>query len=127
MKRILVIDDDIDIRACIRVILEEAGFSVLEADNGKTGIATFRCNPVDLVIVDLFMPEKEGIETIIELRTGAPDLKLLAISGGIPGADPRDFLKIAQKLGADSALDKPFTAQKLAAVVGQLLEPVSLI
>jgi len=126
MKRILVIDDDMNIRECIRIILEEAGFSVIEADNGKTGIATFRGNHVDLVIVDLFMPEKEGIETIIELRTVAPELKILAISGGIPGSDPRDFLKIAQKLGADSALDKPFTAQKLAAVVGRLLDSTPL-
>lgn len=121
MKRILVIDDDRDVRMCILDNLEAAGYSVFGADNGKTGIAIFRSDPVDLVIVDLFMPEKEGIETIIELRKGFPDLKILAISGGIPGYGPDDFLHIAQKLGADGSLDKPFTMQHLLSVIGDLL------
>ena len=127
MAKILLIDDDHEFRAMVRKMLERGGYNdIEEAPNGSIGAKLFRQQSFDLVITDLIMPEKEGIETIIELRTGAPVLKILAISGGIPGADPRDFLKIAQKLGADSALDKPFTAQKLAAVVGQLLEPVSL-
>lgn len=121
MKRILVIDDDRDVRMCILGNLEAAGYSVFGADNGNTGIAIFRSDPVDLVIVDLFMPEKEGIETIIELRKGFPDLKILAISGGIPGYGPDDFLHIAQKLGADGSLDKPFTMQHLLSVIGDLL------
>ena len=121
MKRILVIDDDRDVRICILDNLEAAGYSVFGADNGNTGIAIFRSDPVDLVIVDLFMPEKEGIETIIELRRGFPDLKILAISGGIPGYGPDDFLHIAQKLGADGSLDKPFTMQHLLSVIGDLL------
>jgi DNA-binding response OmpR family regulator len=121
MKRILVIDDDRDVRICILDNLEAAGYSVFGAENGNTGIAIFRSDPVDLVIVDLFMPEKEGIETIIELRKGFPDLKILAISGGIPGYGPDDFLHIAQKLGADGSLDKPFTMQHLLSVIGDLL------
>lgn len=125
MKRILVIDDDRDVRNCILENLEAAGYSVFEADNGNTGIAAFRSSPVDLVIVDLFMPEKEGIETIMELRKGFPNLKILAISGGIPGYGPDHFLHVARKLGADSALDKPFTMQRLLAVVGNLLTPVT--
>ena len=125
MKRILVIDDDRAVRMCILGNLEAAGYTVFEADNGNTGIAIFRSNPVDLVIVDLFMPEKEGIETIIELRKGFPDLKILAISGGIPGYGPDHFLNIAQKLGADGALDKPFTMQHLLSVVGDLLASVT--
>ena len=96
MKRILVIDDDRDVRMCILNILEEAGYSMFEADNGNTGIAIVRNNPLDLVIVDLFMPVKEGIETVIELRKEFPDLKILAISGGIPGYGPDNFLHIAQ-------------------------------
>jgi DNA-binding response OmpR family regulator len=125
MKRILVIDDDRDVRMCIIGNLEAAGYSVFGADNGNTGIANFRINPVELVIVDLFMPEKEGIETIIELRKDFPDLKILAISGGIPGFGPDHFLHIAQKLGADSSLDKPFTMQHLLSVVEELLSPVN--
>jgi DNA-binding NarL/FixJ family response regulator len=71
------------------------------------------------------MPEKEGIETIIELRKGFPDLKILAMSGGISGYGPDHFLHIAQKLGADGALDKPFTMQHLLSVVGDLLASVT--
>jgi DNA-binding response OmpR family regulator len=125
MKIILVIDDDQDVRSCIRNILEHSGYSVLEAENGKVGIDICRHNPVDLVIVDLFMPEKEGIETIIELRKEYADLKILAISGGIPGYGPDHFLHISQKLGADGTLDKPFNMQQLLSKVENLLTPPS--
>jgi len=118
-----VIDDDEDVRSCIRNILEHSGYSVLEAENGSVGICIFRKNPVDLVIVDLFMPEKEGIETIIELRKEYADLKILAISGGIPGYGPDHFLHIAQKLGADGSLDKPFNMQQLLTKIELLLAP----
>ena len=120
-----MIDDDEDVRACIRNILEHSGYSVLEAENGKVGIDICRHNPVDLVIVDLFMPEKEGIETIIELRKEYADLKILAISGGIPGYGPDHFLHIAQKLGADGTLDKPFNMQQLLGKVENLLTPAA--
>lgn len=120
-----MIDDDQDVRSCIRNILEHSGYSVLEAENGKVGIDICRHNPVDLVIVDLFMPEKEGIETIIELRKEYADLKILAISGGIPGYGPDHFLHIAQKLGADGTLDKPFNMQQLFSKVENLLTPAS--
>jgi DNA-binding response OmpR family regulator len=126
MKIILVIDDDEDVRSCIRNILEHSGYSVLEAENGKVGIDICRRNPVDLVIVDLFMPEKEGIETIIELRKEYADLKILAISGGIPGYGPDHFLHIAQKLGADGTLDKPFNMQQLLSKVENLLTPAAM-
>jgi len=126
MKSILVIDDDQDVRTCVRNILEHSGYSVLEAENGSVGIGIFRNNPVDLIIVDLFMPEKEGIETIIELRKGYPDQKILAISGGIPGYGPDHFLHIATKLGADGTLDKPFNMQQLLAKVETLLDPPAL-
>jgi two-component system, chemotaxis family, chemotaxis protein CheY len=124
MKRILVIDDDIDVRRCIRDILEQSGYSVAEAENGIVGLGIFRNNRADLVIVDLFMPEKEGIETIIELRKEYPEIKILAISGGIPGYGPDNFLNIAQKLGADSSLDKPFNMVQLLDVVKNLLSSV---
>jgi DNA-binding response OmpR family regulator len=121
MELILVIDDDEDVRSCIRNILEHSGYSVLEAENGRVGIDIFRHSTVVLVIVDLFMPEKEGIETIIELRKEFADLKILAISGGIPGYGPDHFLHIAQKLGADGTLDKPFNMQQLLSKVENLL------
>jgi DNA-binding response OmpR family regulator len=120
---ILIIDDDDNVRRCILDMLEQSGYSVVEAENGKIGLDLFRQSSFDLVIVDLFMPEKEGIETIIELRKGAPNLKILAISGGIPGHGPDHFLHIAQKLGADSSLDKPFNMWQLIDAVQNLLTP----
>ena len=113
MKRILVIDDDSVIRLFIRASLEYSGYFVLEAENGNSGIDIFKQNPADLVIVDLYMPEKEGIETIIELRREYSHLKILAISGGIPRHGPDNLLRAAQILGADSFLNKPFTVQQL--------------
>ena len=121
IKRVLVIDDDSVIRLFIRSCLEEFGYSVLEAENGDAGIELFGQNPADLVIVDLYMPEKEGIETIIELRRGNPHLKILAISGGIPRHGPDNLLNAAQILGADSCLTKPFTVQQLLNAVEKQL------
>ncbi|HTY20857.1 MAG TPA: response regulator [Geobacteraceae bacterium] len=123
MKSILIIDDDIDVRHCIRDILEQSGYDVLEAENGMVGLGKFRQSKTDLVIIDLFMPEKEGIETIIELRKEFPELKILAISGGIPGYGPDHFLNIAQKLGADRSLDKPFNMEQLLTAVEELIIP----
>ena len=124
MKSILIIDDDIDVRHCIRDILEQSGYDVLEAENGMVGLGKFRQSKTDLVIIDLFMPEKEGIETIIELRKEFPELKILAISGGIPGYGPDHFLNIAQKLGADRSLDKPFNMAQLITAVEELIDPL---
>lgn len=123
MNCILVIDDDSYVRRCIVDILDQSGYSVMEAENGKIGLDLFNKSNVDMVIVDLFMPEKEGIETIIELRKGSPNLKILAISGGIPGHGPDHFLHIAQKLGADRSLDKPFNMWQLLEAVQNLLNP----
>jgi DNA-binding response OmpR family regulator len=123
MNNILIIDDDAYVRRCIVDILDQSGYAVIEAENGKIGMDLFNKSKVDLVIVDLFMPEKEGIETIIELRKGSPNLKILAISGGIPGHGPDHFLHIAQKLGADSSLDKPFNMWQLLDAVQNLLNP----
>lgn len=122
MKRILVIDDDSEIRYCVRAILEKAGYEVLEADNGKSGIELFRRTSADLAMVDIFMPEKEGIETIRELRKGDPELKILAVSGGILGHDPHHYLNIAQMLGANGSLEKPFKQDRLLEVIGKMLE-----
>lgn len=124
MKRILLIDDDSEVRRFLRVSLERAGYHVLEADNGKAGIELFRRAPVDLVVSDIFMPEKEGIETIRELRGEFPELKILAVSGGIPGLDPEYYLKMARKLGADASLEKPFNQKQFLESIYELLTPL---
>jgi YesN/AraC family two-component response regulator len=125
MRRILIIDDESEVRNYLRVALERAGYQVLEADNGKTGVKLFRRSPVDLVVTDIFMPEKEGIETIRELRREFPELKILAVSGGISGLEPGHYLKMAQKLGANAILEKPFHQNQFIESVRELLASLS--
>jgi DNA-binding response OmpR family regulator len=124
MKRILLIDDDSEVRRFLRVALERAGYEVLDADNGRSGVELFRRTPADLVVTDIFMPEKEGIETIRELRGEFPEMKILAISGGIPGLDPEHYLSMARKLGADASLEKPFSQKQLLESINELLGSV---
>jgi DNA-binding response OmpR family regulator len=85
MSRILVIDDDEQIRGMLRQVLGCEGYEVVEASNGKDGMALFRAAPADLVISDILMPEQEGLQTIRELRREFPTVKIITISGGGPG------------------------------------------
>ncbi len=120
MARILVIDDEFGIRRLLCVALEGMGYAVSEASNGREGLAVFAKHPTDLVITDLVMPEKEGIETIRSLRRTHPHLKIIAISGG-NRAQAGDNLKMAKNLGANEVLAKPFKIDELAKVVERLL------
>ena len=82
MSRILIIEDDEHVRGMLRKMLERIGYDVFDAPDGKEGLDFYRNTPVDLVITDILMPEKEGIQTIMELRREFPDVKIIAISGG---------------------------------------------
>jgi len=112
MARILVIDDEQLARFTIREILEAAGHEVVEAKNGAQGLAFQKAQPCDLVITDIIMPEKEGIETIIEMRRDFPKLPIIGISGGGRTRN-MDFLKIAKQYGANVVLAKPFSEEDL--------------
>ncbi|HWE73423.1 MAG TPA: response regulator [Stellaceae bacterium] len=118
MAEILIIDDDAQMRRLLIRILKSAGHGVREASNGATGLKCFHEERPTLVITDIFMPEKEGIETIRLLRQQAPDLPILAISG----SGLKDYLNFAIQLGATAALPKPFSAERLLATVAQLVE-----
>lgn len=119
MAKILLIDDEATVRATLRDMLEEAGHEVLEAGDGDEGLAVLDANTADAVITDLIMPQKEGIETIREVRARFPTMKILAISGGSAGH--MDYLEFAQKLGADKVLSKPLDFDELAQTVSALL------
>jgi len=93
---------------------------VLEAADGIEGLEIYRQEPTDLVITDLIMPEKEGIETIIELKRDFPEVKIIAMSGG-GRIEPESYLNIAQKLGALQTLTKPFDRKELLEAVHNLL------
>lgn len=120
MARILVIDDESTVRGTIRAILEQAGYDVVEAPNGSEGIKLYRSKPADLVITDLFMPEKEGIETIRELRRYSPNVKIVAISGGSKKWN-LTCLPVAEKVGAIRTVAKPFGMDEILGVVRDLL------
>ena len=115
--RVLVADDDADMRGWIREALESIGHNVLEAADGKSAIDFLKRETLDLVLIDLAMPEQDGIETIRLLRRQHPALKIIAISG----AFGESFLRIAKILGAAAALQKPIQLDKLLQTVQQLL------
>lgn len=121
MKRILVIDDDWQMRKVINEILSQAGYEVENAANGEIGVNIHRQDPVNLVITDLIMPEKEGIETISELRHDFPELKIIAISGG-GRTGVNGYLSAAKTIGADRTLSKPFQLEQLLDAVKELLD-----
>ena len=120
MARILVVDDEEIIRFTLRQILEKAGHEVLEAANGRDALDSYEEHRVDLVITDIIMPEKEGIETIVELRQRQPDLRIIAVSGG-GRTRTLDYLEIAERLGADGALAKPLNRQAVIDAVDKAL------
>ena len=119
LAEILVIDDDEAFRRLIRRILEGGGHSVTEAANGCAVSALLHEHPADLVITDIFMPEMDGIETILQIRREFPAARILAMSDESAGS--MLCLNAASKLGADSIIAKPFPAgQLLNAVTGLL-------
>lgn len=116
---ILLIDDEKPFRNLLKQVLSMAGYDVVEAANGAEGINRFYERPADMIITDIIMPEKDGIETMIELKKAHPGVKLIAMSGGGWYGTDIDF-DMAKKLGART-LDKPFTLQKLLDAVAELL------
>ncbi len=116
---ILLVDDEEPFRTVIRRVLVNAGYEVVEAADGLEGIQRFYEKPADLIITDIIMPEKEGIETILELKSTHPELKLIAMSGGGWYGTDIDF-NMARKLGART-LDKPFALKELLEMVAELL------
>ncbi len=121
MSKILIIDDEKDIRNLFRELLEKEGYEVFEADNGITGLETFKKENTDMVITDIIMPKKEGLATILELRKDNPDLKIIAITGG-GYIIRRDFLGYAQKFGANEVLTKPLKLDILVETVNNLMQ-----
>jgi DNA-binding NtrC family response regulator len=121
MARILLIDDDDQFRTLLRKMLEKAGYDdIEEANDGRIGVKLFRQRPFDLVITDIIMPDKEGIETIVELTDDYPQIKIIAMSGG-GRIGPQDYLETAKRLGASRTLAKPFNYSELIDTVRELL------
>ena len=118
MATILLIDDDPAIRMVFQVVLERAGYHVLTAEHGKHGLRLLEHQAVDLIIVDIFMPEMDGFELIPLLRASHPASKIIAISG-VSGEG--NYLDAAKYLGAHDTLKKPFSPQALLDMVAAQL------
>jgi len=120
MQRILIIDDDHHILLMVKKMLERAGFEVDLASNGNEGLELFQKMQADLVITDIIMPEKEGLETIREMKRLRSDLKIIAMSGG--GKISADnYLETAKIFGANLVLEKPFSQKTMVDAVNTLL------
>lgn len=121
MTRVLIIEDDNEVREYLESLMERSGYETATAVNGKEGVDLFRTTPVDLVITDIIMPEKDGIETIMDMKRANPALKVIAISGG-GRAEPENYLHSARLLGADRTIKKPFTNEDILEAVRALLD-----
>ena len=121
MARILIIDDETQIRSMLRLMLERVGYEVIEAADGMEGLRQYRDNPSDLIITDLIMPNKDGIGMMIELKKEFPSVKIIAMSGG--GVNrPEGYLDGAKKLGAARTLTKPIDRDKMLNAVKETLK-----
>jgi DNA-binding response OmpR family regulator len=121
MAKIYVFDDEPSILLMIKKMLEKAGYEVDVALNGKEGMELFKKNVPDLLITDIIMPEKEGLETILELRRKYPELKIIAISGG-GRISPGGYLPGARLLGADMVFEKPLDQKEFLQAIASLLD-----
>ena len=125
MAKILVLDDEPSILLMIKKMLEKAGHEVDIALNGKEGMVLFEKNRPDLLITDIIMPEKEGLETIVEMRKKYPVLKIIAISGG--GRISADgYLPGAKLLGANMVFQKPLIQKEFLEAVSFLLKDLNI-
>jgi CheY-like chemotaxis protein len=115
MPSILIVDDDATVRDLIVITLKRLGHTVLEAADGTEAMAQFRKHQPDMIITDMVMPDRDGIETIMDLRREGSKVPIIAISGNSTLTSL--YLKTAQQLGALQVLSKPFTLDQLRSVV----------
>ena len=122
MTRILVVDDEESVREMLTQMLEPAGYDVIEAGNGVEACDACKELPVDLIITDIVMPEKNGIDLIMDVKNKFPNTPVIAISGGGGITGRFDYLEIAKLVGAKNILKKPFSMADLRSVVNNILK-----
>jgi DNA-binding response OmpR family regulator len=122
IPRVLVVDDSADIRGMLQAQLEMEGFEVATAPDGARALALLGRERVDLIITDLFMPDKDGIETILEIREKHPAVQIVAMSGW-DSRQGSDYLKVAREIGAVRTLKKPFELTDIVKIVRDLMPP----
>lgn len=116
IAKVLVVDDDSAVRELVRALLEQNNYEVREAADGEAALAALKADTFDIILLDILMPRKEGLETIIELKQRFPALTVYAMSAS--GARKgHDFLSLAAKFGAHGILQKPFSPDELFALL----------
>jgi len=120
LSKILLVDDDEQVRTMLRLTLEREGHEVVEAADGQVALALFHDHEIDLVVTDILMPEKEGIELIMDLKAIDRNLDIIAISGG-GRMDPAEYLNWARRFGVKHTFVKPVARQELLGAVDSLL------
>jgi len=121
MNKLLIIDDDDQFRAFMSEALSDKGYEVLTASDGNEGLKCIADQHPDLVITDIVMPEKEGVEVIMELKQSNNLIPIIAMSGGNLG-NADSYLKMAKKLGADAVISKPFLLDEIITEIKKLLD-----
>jgi DNA-binding response OmpR family regulator len=119
-KSILIVDDNPDMRSFVRIVLQRAGFEAQVAEDGERALELQREHPADVLITDIFMPERDGIELIHQFKSAFPQVKIIAMSGG-GRISTKDYLPLAADIGADLVLRKPFAADTLLSMLQDLL------
>ena len=122
MARILIVDDDELFRPMLRATLLKMGHQVREVEDGDEALRLFEQEPADLLMTDMVMPGREGLEVIMLFKSHSPDLKVIAMSGAGRVVET-NYLKLATAEGADAVLEKPFSKEQLAATIMRLLGP----
>ena len=125
MSSILVVDDEDQIRRLICQTLEGAGYHATEARDGKEALRLYRLAPADLVIMDILMPDQDGLETTVALRQESPDVKIIVITGGSDMIGILNYLDVATMLGAHRTLQKPFEMKTLLETIQAELQAPS--
>jgi CheY-like chemotaxis protein len=121
----VVIDDDAQVRCLIAMMLKRAGYEIAQAKDGEEGIELCSSLEPEVVVTDIFMPRRDGIDVLRAVKTHAKQPRVVAISGGSPRLQ-MDFLNVAEQLGADAVVQKPFTpSQLLQAVTGNPLSALA--
>ena len=119
MAKILVVDDDKQIRWILCEVIKQIGHEVVEAENGKVALRHLHDAPIDIVITDIVMPEKEGLETIIEMKRDFPDVKIIAMSGGGQWGS-HTYLELAEKFKVARTFEKPMNIPVLLSAIESL-------
>ena len=120
-RTILIADDDKLILATFKYAFEAQGYEVVLAENGNTALWHLEQRPIDLVLLDILMPEKEGLETLLEARARFPSMPIFAMSGGGVGRK-HDFLAVAKKFGATGTFKKPIDLKDLLSTIDTFFE-----